>query len=74
MADVVKAAREKANANKADTKAQRLGRAARGGRVDQVKAIELQGQTRQVIPTRAQVAEKGGGVGGYIRAWRELND
>lgn len=71
--DVVRAAREKASANKASTTIEKVGRAARYGRIDPAKAAELQNQTRQVIPTRAQVIEKGGGIGGYLRAWRELN-
>jgi len=29
--------------------------------------------TVQTIPTTAQILAKGGGVGGYLRAWRELN-
>jgi hypothetical protein len=71
---VVVASREKANkAAAAATPLEKLGRAARAGTVDQVKLLELQHQTRQIIPTREQVAAKGGGVGGYLRAWRELN-
>jgi hypothetical protein len=71
IADVVRDSR-KAATRKSGTEA--LGAAARGARtLDRVKLLELQSHTPQTIPTREQVAAKGGGVGGYLRAWRELN-
>jgi hypothetical protein len=60
----------KAQRDAADRQA-RLGAAAR--KANPAKLHELSHQTQQAIPTAAQVAEKGGGVGGYLRAWRELN-
>jgi hypothetical protein len=41
--------------------------------LDGAKLAELQSHMKQIIPSKTQVAEKGGGVGGYLRAWRELN-
>jgi hypothetical protein len=52
---------------------QTLGHAKLRKGLDGAKMAELQSHTKQIIPSKTQVAEKGGGVGGYLRAWRELN-
>lgn len=54
-------------------KARRLGALANQGKLDQVKLAALSLGRRQTIPTREQIIEHGGGVGGYLKAYRKLN-
>jgi hypothetical protein len=52
-----------------------LGLAERGGAIDPVKLLEFEHQQKaqQVKPTKDDVAKFGGGVMGYLKAWRALN-
>lgn len=55
-------------------KAQRtLGNLANKGELDQVRLTALSFERQQTIPTREQIIEQGGGIGGYLKAYRKLN-
>lgn len=56
-------------------KAAALGLAARTRHVDPVKMLALSNKAAAAAkqPSAEQIVEKGGGIGGYLRAFRELN-
>jgi hypothetical protein len=68
------AVQTKAQREAADRAAE-LGKARRLGKVSAAKQFEFQqkASAEAKVPSVAAVAAAGGGIGGYLRAWRELN-